>query len=74
MFLARFLLTDCVRSSRGISNYFLRLFLEVNIMTIGTFFAAGFFGGLGGLTALGAVQLAGILLGALGDVIGKHVS
>lgn len=43
-------------------------------MTIGTFFAAGFFGGLGGLTAWGAVQLAGILLGALGDVIGKHVS
>lgn len=49
-------------------------FLEVNVMTIGTFFAAGFFGGLGGLTAWGAVQLAGILLGALGDVIGKHVS
>ena len=43
-------------------------------MTIGTFFVAGFFVTLGGLMAYGAVQLAGILLGALGDVIGKHVS
>lgn len=43
-------------------------------MTIGTFFVAGVFVTLGGLTAYGAVQLAGILLGALGDVIGKHVS
>nr|DAK51721.1 MAG TPA: hypothetical protein [Caudoviricetes sp.] len=43
-------------------------------MTIGTFFVAGFFVTLGGLSAWGAVQVAGILLGALGDVIGKHVS
>nr|DAR31523.1 MAG TPA: hypothetical protein [Caudoviricetes sp.] len=40
-----------MRSSRGISNYFLRLFLEVNVMTIGTFFVAGFFVTLGGLLA-----------------------
>lgn len=43
-------------------------------MTIGTFFVAGFFVTLGGLAAWGAVQLAGILLGAIGDVIEKHVS
>lgn len=43
-------------------------------MTIGTFFVAGFFGALGGLTAYGAVQIAGILLGALANTIGKHVS
>lgn len=43
-------------------------------MGIGTFFVAGFFVALGGLAAWGAVQLAGILLGALGDAIGKHVS
>ena len=38
-------------------------------MTIGTFFVAGFFGALGGLTAYGAVQLAGILLGAMANTI-----
>ena len=43
-------------------------------MGIGTFFVAGFFGALGGLTAYGAVQLAGILLGALANTIGKHIS
>lgn len=43
-------------------------------MTIGTFFVAGFFGALGGLAAWGAVQLATILLGALADTIGKHIS
>lgn len=43
-------------------------------MTIGTFFVAGFFVTLGGLTAYGAVQLAGILLDALANAIGKHVS
>lgn len=43
-------------------------------MTIGTFFVAGFFVTLGGLAAWGAVQLAGILLGALGNTIGKHIS
>ena len=43
-------------------------------MTIGTFFTAGFFGALGGLTAYGAVQLAGILLGAVANAIGKHIS
>lgn len=43
-------------------------------MTIGTFFVAGFFVTLGGLTAWGTVQLAGILLGALAGAIEKHVS
>lgn len=43
-------------------------------MTIGTFFVAGFFVTLGGLAAWGAVQLAGILLGAVAGAIGKHVS
>lgn len=43
-------------------------------MGIGECFVAGFFGALGGLTAWGAVQLAGILLGAMANVIGKHVS
>lgn len=43
-------------------------------MTIGTFFVAGFFVTLGGLAAWGAVQLAGILLGALANTIGKHIS
>ena len=43
-------------------------------MTIGTFFVAGFFVTLGGLAAWDAVQLAGILLGALANTIGKHVS
>lgn len=43
-------------------------------MTIGTFFVAGFFVTLGGLAAWGAVQLAGILLGALGNAIEKHIS
>jgi hypothetical protein len=53
---------------------FCSTFLEASIMTIGTFFVAGFFVTLGGLSAWGAVQVASILLGALGDVIGKHVS
>lgn len=43
-------------------------------MTIGTFFVAGFFVTLGGLMAWGAVQVAGILLGAMANIIGKHVS
>lgn len=43
-------------------------------MGIGTFFLAGFFGGLGGLAAWGLVQLAGIFLGAMADAIENHVS
>lgn len=43
-------------------------------MTIGTFFVAGFFVTLGGLTAWGAVQVAGILLGAMSDLLRKHVA
>lgn len=43
-------------------------------MTVGTFFVAGFFGALGGLAAYGAVQVASILLGALANTIGKHIS
>ena len=53
---------------------FCSTFLEVNIMTIGTFFVAGFFVTLGGLGAYAAVQVAGILLGAVAGVIAKHVS
>ena len=43
-------------------------------MTIGTFFVAGFFVTLGGLAAWGAVQLAGILLGAVAGAIEKALS
>ena len=58
-----------MRSSHEISNYFLRFVLEVNIMTIGTFFLAGFFGGLGGLVAWGAVQIVAAILGAVANAI-----
>lgn len=71
MFLVRFLLTGCVRSSRGISNYFLRFVLEVNVMTIGTFFEAGFFLVLGGMAAYYAVNLAaGLIAAACGAILG----
>ena len=43
-------------------------------MTIGTFFVAGFFVTLGGLAAWDAVQLAGILLGAVAGAIEKALS
>lgn len=43
-------------------------------MAIGTFFVAGFFVTLGGLAAWGAVQLAGILLGAVAGAIEKALS
>lgn len=43
-------------------------------MTIGTFFVAGFFVTLGGLAAWGAVQLAGVLLGAVAGAIEKALS
>lgn len=43
-------------------------------MTIGTFFVAGFFVTLGGLAAWGAVQLAGILLGAVAGAIENALS
>jgi hypothetical protein len=45
--------------------------LEVNIMTIGTFFVAGFFVTLGGMAAYYAVNLAaGLIAAACGAILG----
>ena len=48
---------------------FCSTFLEVNVMTIGTFFVAGFFVTLGGLLAWGAVQVVAAILGAVASLI-----